>query len=162
MAFKQTGRIGNDLCDLSQRNLQNNATLSYLVEPVQPTSSGLHFGLENQMQVKTAHSSTGLTSGLITKPKMKISLQSRQFLTVPYLGKGRQDVDLETQLRTHKWEQNKKTVNPSSEKNYTEYYQTPMIDDLKSKISNPKYLVEEAANKEWRRGGQSSRDLARE
>lgn len=162
MAFQQAGRIGNDMCDLSQRNLQNGASISYMVDPVQPTGSGLHFGLDHQMQVKTAHSTAGLTSGLITKPKSKISLQERQFLTVPYLGKGRCDVDLETQLRTHTWEANRKSANPASEANYTEYHQTPMIDDLKNTISNPQYLVEEAANKEWRRGGQSSRDMARE
>lgn len=162
MAFKQTGRIGNDLCDLSQRNLQNNASMSYMVVPVQPTGSGLDFGLDHQMQVKTAYSTAGLTSGLVTKPKSRITLQSRQFLTVPYLGKGKHDVDLESQLRTHRWEPNKKTSNPASEANYIEYHQTPMIDGLKNTISNPQYLVEEAANEGWRRGGQSSRDLARE
>lgn len=162
MTFRQADRIGNDMCDLSQRNIQNGASISYMVDPVQPTGSGLHFGLDHQMQIKTAHSTSRLTSGLITKPKSKISLQSRQFLTVPYLGKGRHDVDLETQLRTHKWEPNRKSANPSSEANYTEYYQTPMIDDLKDTISNPQYLVEEAANEGWHRGGQSSRDMARE
>lgn len=162
MAFQQTSRIGNDTCDLSQRTVQNNAAVSYMVAPVKPSGSGLHFGLDNQMQVKNEHSTAGLTSGAITKQKCRISLQERQFLTVPYLGKGRHDVDLETQLRTHQWEPNRKSANPSSEESYMERHQTPMIDGLKNTISNPQYLVEEAANKEWRRGGESSRDMARE
>ena len=162
MNFQQTGRIGNDTCDLSQRAAQNKSAISYMVNPVKPTGTGMNFGLNNNMQMKNSHSTAGLANGLITKQKERISLKERQFLTVPYLGKGRHNVDLETQLRTHKWEPNCKSANPSSEKNLSDYQQTPMLQDLRSSITNPRFLVEEAADKNWRRGGESSRDLARE
>ena len=163
MEFKQNSRIGNDKCDLSQRAIQNKAAVSYMVDPTgQPTSSGLQFGLNNQIQVRGINSIHGITSGALTKPKSKITLQPRQFVTVPYLGKGRHDVDVETQLLTHKWESNRKSINPMSEESFIDHLHTPLVNDIKSSISNPKYLVEEVALKEWRRGGVSSRDLARD
>ena len=42
---------------------------------------------------------------------------------------------------------------------YMNYSTYPMMDDLKSRIGNPAYSVEEAALDGWVRGGSSARDV---
>ena len=44
-----------------------------------------------------------------------------QCLTVPYLGKGLGDCDMEFQLKTGQFDLNKKTVNNTMEQSFSEY-----------------------------------------
>ena len=41
------------------------------------------------------------------------------------------------------------------------YKNYPLIDSLEQSITNPKYLVEDAADPNWVRGGTASRDQTR-
>jgi hypothetical protein len=77
----------------------------------------------------------------------------RPFLTVPYLGKGKYDCELETSLRVSESAiANRKSVNASSEVSFIPLSQYPLIDSIKHSITNPEYLVES-----WTRGGEDSR-----
>jgi len=88
----------------------------------------------------------------------KIQLFQRPFLTVPYLGRGGGDPTLESQLLQGESVENRKSLNPSTEKPYIDYADYPLNSDLKSYINNPSNSVEELAMDGWVRGGSSARE----
>ena len=175
--FKEMSRIGNDMSDLSQKNVQNVKQGNYQLENPYPTDlemkSGMSFALNQPMFNYTGTYQTSLngtnvdTSSklLIDKnllhDKGKISLQERQYLTVPYLGKGKVETDLETKLRTGAQETHRKTVTKLSERSFIPLQNTPMIPEVASKIQNPSNLIEGAASSGWIRGGLPSREYAK-
>lgn len=87
----------------------------------------------------------------------KLSLQQRPYLTVPYLGRGSCDVTLESQLKQGDVIANKKSVSTISEQSYINNQMYPLIDSVRDTITNPKYLVQEAALDGWTRGGTATR-----
>ena len=72
-------------------------------------------------------------------------LWERPYLTVPYLGRGKSNAVLESQLQQGELANNRKSINPSTEVSYANYTQTPMIPSLKATINNPANLVEGVA-----------------
>jgi hypothetical protein len=98
----------------------------------------------------------------LLKPKCRISLLQRPFSTVPFLGRGRSDIILESQIQQGDFANNRKSINLSSEISHITYRHTPMIPSLQSTITNPANLVEGAAAEGWIRGGVPSRELTRD
>jgi len=98
----------------------------------------------------------------ITKEKEKLSLEQRQFLTVPYLGKGKINPTTETELQRGQMFLDKKSDNATSEISHISYRHTPMIPSLEEEISNPANYIESVAANGWIRGGLPSRDLLRD
>jgi len=88
----------------------------------------------------------------------KLSLQQRPFMTVPYLGRGSADTALESQLRQGDIVGNKKSVSTITEQSFMNNQMYPLIDSIKETITNPKYLVQEAALDGWIRGGSATRE----
>jgi hypothetical protein len=88
----------------------------------------------------------------------KLSLQQRPFATVPYLGRGSADTSLESQLRQGDIVGNKKSVSTVTEQSFMNNQMYPLIDSIKDTITNPKYLVQEAALDGWIRGGVATRE----
>ena len=84
----------------------------------------------------------------------KLQLNQRPFLTVPYLGRGAINPDIETQLQQGQNSSDKKSEMPSVEQANDDY---PMNDGLRERIGNPAYSVEEAALAGWVRGGKTTR-----
>ena len=174
--FHQNTRIGDDSCDLSQENVQNAHAATYMLDnfrPACPMKNAIDFATSQPaINFKGSHqvgingcnidnnSKLGITP--ITKPKCRISLQSRPFLTVPYLGKGPGDCEIETKMLHSNQDNHKKSVQCSSEKSYIPYFHYPLLEPIKQKITNPKHLVEEDASSGWIRGGISTRDLTRQ
>tara|TARA_Y100000816_G_C26098734_1_gene581900 strand:+ start:1848 stop:2408 length:561 start_codon:yes stop_codon:yes gene_type:complete len=175
--FNGMSRIGNDMSDLSQKNVQNVKQGNYQLENPYPSDlemkSGMDFALNQPMFNYTGTYQTSLngtnveTSSklLIDKnllhDKGKISLQERQYLTIPYLGKGKVETDLETKLRTGAQETHRKTATKLSERSFIPLQNTPMIPEVASKIQNPSNLIEGAASSGWIRGGLPSREYAK-
>lgn len=174
--FNQAARLGDDRTDLSQRTLQNSEYANYMLDsfrPSCPTSNHVDFATSQPSINFTGshHVSIGgsnikesselLIKG-ISKPKCRISLNERPYLTVPYLGRGKCDPELESHIQQGDFANNKKSINPSSEVCYSQYSLTPMIPTLKATISNPANLIESNAAEGWIRGGLPSRELARD
>ena len=88
----------------------------------------------------------------------KLSLQTRPFVAVPYLGRGSADTTLESQLRQGDIVGNKKSVSTVTEQSFMNNQMYPLIDSIKETITNPKYLVQEAALDGWIRGGVATRE----
>jgi hypothetical protein len=174
--FYQTSRLGYDKTDVSQRTLQNSEYATYLLDgfrPSCPMSSAIEFATSQpninftgSYQTSVGGSNIAESSKLlindISKPKCRISLMERPYLTVPYLGRGKCDPILESQIQQGDFANNKKSINPSSEVCYSAYYNTPMLPSLKATINNPANLIEDSAAEGWIRGGLPSRELARD
>lgn len=88
----------------------------------------------------------------------KLQLFQRPFLTVPYLGRGGGNPDIEAQLLHGEQFDQRKSVNTIMDKSFADYSQYPLQDDIKSYINNPANQVEELAMNGWTRGGSSARE----
>jgi len=174
--FNETTRVGDDRCDISQRNLQNSGAATYILDnfrPACPMSNAIEFATSQPNVNFTGSHQVGingcnidnnseLSITKITKPKCRISLLQRPFATVPYLGRGQSNPVLESKLLQGDLANNRKSANPSSEVCYIGYQNTPMIPSLQNTITNPANLCESSAAEGWIRGGLPSRDLTRD
>ena len=174
-AFDSMSRIGNDSVSVDQRTIQNMHHTNYLLEnfyPQCPMNNAQNFALEQPNVFYNGSHEGGINGCVIednnelkfthvTKPACKLSLTTRPYLTVPYLGKGNADPDNEFNIKVGEHALNKKTVNNTMEENFSEYKNYPLIDDLKQSINNTSYLIESDAMNGWVRGGMSAREYAR-
>jgi hypothetical protein len=173
--FNSTGRIRADNVDKTQQNMMSSKYNNYLLTSYfsenksddyvnfatsQPGitfkgSSGIGFGASNididsALTIKTDNE----------RSLEKLSLQQRPFLTVPYLGRGSCDTTLESQLKQGDVITNKKSVSTISEQSFINNQMYPLMDSIKDTITNPKFLVQEAALDGWIRGGSATRELS--
>jgi hypothetical protein len=162
--FNGLGRIGNDIADNSQSNIQNgrysNLVLTnYFSDKV--SNSHVNFASQYPGLSYTGHIGPGIGGGLVEyensilwKPEQERSLEklqlfSRPFVTVPYLGRGSCDPTLESQLQQGEYIRNKKSVSNTDENNIYEPNNYPA--ELNSNS------VEEIALGGWSRGGIDTR-----
>jgi hypothetical protein len=176
--FENMSRIGNDTCFQDQETIQNIQACNYTLQnyfiddcsmrkPVdlatmQPCVfyNGGHGMGAGGCNVDS--NSRLLLGGLVTHPRCKIDLFQRPFATVPYLGRGSVDPILEAQIQQGELLTNKRTVTRLPEKSYLKYSTTPLLPDIKQKITNPAYCIEGEASEGWIRGGLPSRELTRD
>ena len=174
--FDGTSRIGNDACDLTNKNKQNIATADYMLEnfsTLNPFNNALNlaFNQPNVMLYKEVQkedtnsdyvdANNVLTFGQGTNMRERGLIQQRMFNAVPYLGKGPANTPLENTLRGGAYNLKLKSLDPTSEvTNYNLTY-TPLIPSVEATVTNPVNYVETAANEDWVRGGVPSRLLTR-
>lgn len=173
--FFNNTRIENDNCSIDQRNVQNMGASNYMLEnyyPACPMSSAIKFATNqpnvfysgsHQLGINGCNVNTNSELKLtnLTRSKCKISLSERPFLTVPYLGRGSCNVELESQILQGDMMINKKSVNTTSETSHIKYRHYPLIPSIESSVTNPENLVEDSAADGWVRGGVPSREIAR-
>jgi len=87
-------------------------------------------------------------------------LRHRPYPTVPYMGRGKGDVSLESEIRPGESTYQSRPCNNLSGVSIDNYF-TPMIPCLEKTIQDPKYLIPELSDECWKRGGQDSRQLIR-
>jgi hypothetical protein len=174
--FDQATRLGYDRTDFSQHTLQNTEYANYMLDgfrPACPLSNAIDFATSQpninftgSYQTSVGGSNISENSQLLindlSRTKCRISLAQRPYSTVPYLGRGKCDPMLESQIQQGDFANNKKSINPSSEVCYSQYAQTPLLPTVKATISNPANLIESSAAEGWIRGGLPSRELARD
>lgn len=171
--FNSMGRIGADMTDETAQNLYNMRFGNYsIANYFSDSTSGSQIQFATLQPNVMINARSGVASGaidyhsyLLTKteterPLEKLQLNQRPFLTVPYLGRGSGDPTLESQLLQGEMVMDKKSVATVSETPYIDYSTYPMMDDLKSRIGNPVYSVQEAAMDGWVRGGVSAREYS--
>jgi hypothetical protein len=174
--FYKPTRISDDLPDVSQRTIQNAQYSTYMLDnfrPSCPMKSAIDFATSLPNVNFTGSHQVGIggcnidenSSLLLTdmsKPKCRISLMQRPFVTVPFLGRGQCNPILEAQMQQGDAANNRKSINPTSEVSYIQYSHTPMLPSLEATITNPANLIENVAANGWIRGGLSSRELTRD
>jgi hypothetical protein len=174
--FYNNSRTGFDTTDRSQRTLQNSQFSTYMLDnfrPACPMNNAVEFATSQPNVNFTGSHQVGIggcnideNSHLsltdLTRDRARISLVQRPFITVPYLGRGKSDPVLESQIQQGDLANNRKSINPSSEVSYMQYSNTPMLPALQSTITNPANLIEGVAAEGWIRGGVSSRELSKD
>jgi len=174
--FYNTTRLGDDKCELSQSNIQNSHAATYMLNNFRtacPMTKAIDFAT-SQLNVNYTGShqvgingcnineNSELTLTDLSKPKCRISLFQRPFITTPYLGRGMSNPVLESQIQQGDLANNKKSINLTSEISHIPYTNVPLIPSLEATITNPANLVEGVAADGWIRGGLPSRELARD
>jgi hypothetical protein len=173
--FNQSGRMGNDVTDTTQRTVQNSAYLdNVLAHFSSDKMSSSHVDFATQypgVMVSGTNGGTGLgalgvdtESSLLWKtasqrPLEKLQLFPRSFLTVPYLGRGSCDTNLESQLIQGENVRGKKSISTVMEQNFLPLDKYPLDSDKRARASEAKYSVEELALDGWVRGGKATRDF---
>jgi len=97
-----------------------------------------------------------------THPRCRIDLFHRPFATVPYLGRGSVDPVMEAEIQQGDMSTNKRSINKLAEKSYIPYSNTPLLSDVRDRMTNPAYSVEGVASQGWIRGGVPSREATRD
>jgi hypothetical protein len=178
--FNGTSRIRNDNTDKSQQTMINTKFNNYMLSTYfsenrsddhvrfatnQPSMmfSGINGGASAGINAFTVDVDSTLNIKKENARALeKLSLQQRPFLTVPYLGRGSCDTVLESQLKQGDIIANKKSVSTITEQSFANNHMYPLIDSIKDTITNPKYLVQEAALDGWIRGGSATREQAKQ
>lgn len=173
--FNNTGRIGLDNTDNTQRNMSNTRYANYTLEN--------HFGGTNSSNhVKFATSaptinfrgsiggglpSAGIDndSNLLIKAEQqrafeKLQLNQRAYATVPYLGRGPSNAVVESKLQQGEQVTEKKSTSTVMEKQFIDYSKYPLTKKISDRVNNPAYSIEEAALDGWVRGGLPSREVS--
>jgi hypothetical protein len=177
--FDSSSRLGDDLTYVNERTKQNNQYGSYnltnyfgencangrpmVIATSQPNifiKDG--FGPAGPGGCNINKDSNLRIGSIQTNPKSRISLLTRPYATVPYLGKGASRPVEESRLQQGEFVTNRKSVNTTSEVSYVDYKNYPLIPSLQTSITNPNNLIEGVASKGWIRGGLPSRDLVKD
>ncbi len=87
--------------------------------------------------------------------------QARPFVTVPYMGRGRGDADIESRLQQSEFIRSGKECGTISDKFYANQF-TPLIPYVAANIQNPKHIIPEVASSGWVRSGVPSRQWVRD
>lgn len=173
-AFYNSDRIGAEIDDNSQRNMENDRYTNYMLTNYfnESTSNSHIMFATSQPSIMTNSIGGGVgisgsaieqDSELLIKTTQQRSLEKlqliqRPFITVPYLGRGSCDPAIESQLQQGETIRDNKSISTISENTYIDYETFPMNENLKSRINNPAFSVEEAALDGWVRGGIDTRD----
>lgn len=176
--YNLTG-LEDDRCYLTERQQQNSKYGSYtttnyfssncgLQKPIQFATSQPNIFVNGGYGNSGAggcniDSDSNLKIGTVqTNPKCRISLQERQFVTVPYLGRGISKPLLESKIQQGDYITNRKSCDTVSETSFIPYQQYPLLPELKATVQNPHNLIESVASSGWQRGGLPTRELIRD
>lgn len=176
--FDNMSRLGEDPCYLSERDRQNSVYGNYHV-----TNYFNNCGLKDEISFATSQPNIFINGGyghsgvngcniqadsamkigtIQTKPNGRISLYTRPFLTVPYLGKGSHNPVEESKIQQGQYIRNVKSCNTTTETTHIDHRHYPLIPSLKATVTNPHNLVEGVAAEGWIRGGVPTRELIRD
>ena len=97
-----------------------------------------------------------------TNPAERLQLFTRPFVTVPYLGRGSANPDLESELFFGEPVHEKKSVSTVMDKSFSPYMLQPLDGEMEERVQNAALNVEESAMEGWIRGGAASREMSTE
>ena len=95
----------------------------------------------------------------LTNKNCKNILYTRPYKTVPYMGRGIGNPNIELKLKEGTDTYQSRPCLDLTEESFLGYTLTPMVPKLKKNVQNPIHLIPEAADSGWVRGGIPSRLL---
>ena len=173
--IQQFTRIHDDPCDQAVQNKESAGPGSYQVTNLVPAGAEA-FNVAYQQPYVQSNAGYGWSASQINTDSalrnhaiqtnsphapIRSRVQPRPFVTVPYMGRGKGDADLETQLQQPAFVRQSKDCGTISETLYQNQF-TPMIPHVKANIQNPVHLIPEDASKGWIRAGIPSRQWVRD
>uniref|UniRef100_A0A6C0JWF8 Uncharacterized protein n=1 Tax=viral metagenome TaxID=1070528 RepID=A0A6C0JWF8_9ZZZZ len=174
--FNNMGRIGTDVTDKTQQTLYNTRIANYNLSNYFSSDKSDNHVLFATMQPSVTYNGvnggSGVGGGVVDyeslllnqseqeRPLEKVQLTQRMFVTVPYLGRGAGNTDIESQLQQGEIIDHKKSTSTIMEKSFMPY-SLPVTDyNMNERVANPAYTVEEVAMEGWVRGGADARNLS--
>jgi hypothetical protein len=172
-AFMAPARLGNDESVVDARDTQNTQMANYIITPPN------QFNINRTTQIATSQPGVMFSSGALqsspdganidlssaqlyasglNRPPGHINLTPRIFATVPYLGRGTVDTDVEQVLRCGQSQTSRPSVVLISEKNFSKYSQMPLLPELQQRFADSSNYIEQDANPDWVRGGINAHD----
>jgi len=174
--FYKIDRIEDDSTCQTQRTSQNTRFSNYMLSNHYaefPSDHQVKFATEQPaIFVSGVNGGSGVGGGNVDNESIlllkteeerglgRLQLLQRPFVTVPYLGRGSCDPDLESQLLQGENISDKKSVSTIMSQSFMGYTLYPTSEKMDEHVKNPKYTVEEAALDGWVRGGAASREMA--
>jgi hypothetical protein len=176
--FNRTDRIGLDVTDNTQRNMQNTRFSNYYTTNnfSESTLSPHTIQFASAYPTMVTHGTIwgrGLNGDVVDvdsqllirttqeRPLEKLDIFARPFATVPYLGRGSCNPDVESQLMQGETVSDKKSVATVMNQSFMPYTMYPTDDYMTEHVHDPKFTVEEAALAGWVRGGSDTRNQNR-
>lgn len=95
------------------------------------------------------------------RSRCPLRIQSRPFTTVPFMGRGRGNHELESKLQQSEFVRTGRECGTVTETFFSGQF-VPLIPHLESNVQNPKNLIPEIAANGWLRGGIPSRQYVRD
>jgi len=174
--FNRMTNINDDNCAITQLNIENAQASDYMLKnffPACPMNKAIDFATQqpnifysgsHQVGINgcNVETNSNLLHTPISRPPCRLNLLQRPFATVPFLGRGRSNVNLESLLREGEIIYNSKSTNPSSEVSYINYKNYPLIPEVQETTANASNLIENDIAVGWVRGGLPSREIARD
>ena len=171
--FNNICRLGNDDCDLTNKNIESIKSANYLLENYNLNSSMnkiinlatnqpcVFYSGPKQIAINGGNidENSELKMSKLSRTRERNPLEERLFLTIPYLGRGPSNVPVENEIKRGDHMVYKKSEDPNSEVSHLNYTYYPLIPSIEATISNPSNLVEGVASEGWVRGGIPTREL---
>jgi hypothetical protein len=166
-------RVRDDKCEVAQNirdsagpgkyhvtNLVPSAAKAAAVEQPNPTILGREgYGFNNaQIDNDSRLRNEQIQAG---RQRCPLHVQSRPFATVPYMGNGRGNADVESSLLFSEFARIERPCGTISE-TFLDGQFVPLVPHLAQHIQNPANLVPEVAAQGWIRGGVPSRQFVRD
>ena len=162
----------DDLCGIEQYYKQSIGPGNYMVTNLVPDAKKVNPMSVDQLLIYPRegygfnNSSIDIDSILRNQPEYKnnkciIRSQARPFMTVPFMGSGRGNPNVESLLLHSEQVRQGKECGTVTEEFFTQQY-TPLIPTVQANIQNPKNLIPEVAAPGWIRGGTPSRPYMRD
>lgn len=172
MDINRLTKTRDDLCGIQQYYTQSIGPGKYQTQNLVPDARRVNplaaeqllmypregFGLNN---AKVDSDSMLRNETSFKSNRCQIRAQARPFLTVPFMGGGRGNPDVESLLIHSEQVRQLKECGTVTEQPFTQVF-TPLVPKLAAEIQNPKNLVPEVAAAGWIRGGIPSRAYMRD
>jgi hypothetical protein len=172
--FYQLDRIGDDNVNETQNDAQNSRYANYTTSNFFsefPSDSQIKFATAQPIVMPNGMSQGhGLVGGNVDVDSKlmhgkeqerafnRLSLIQRPFVTVPYLGRGSVDPNVESHLIQGEIITDKKGVTTVTSQSFLGHVIHPKDSEMAEHVNNTKYTVEESAMCGWVRGGIPTRD----
>jgi hypothetical protein len=172
MELNRLTKTRDDLCGIQQYYTQSLGPGKYTTMNLVPDAKKVN-PLASEQQLMYPREGYGMNNASIDADSMlrnessfksnrcQIRAQARPFLTVPFMGGGRGNPDVESMLLHSEQVKQMKECGTIAEQQFEGQW-TPMVKSLADNIQNPKNLVTESAAAGWIRGGIPSRAYMRD
>jgi hypothetical protein len=172
----QFTRIHDDPCDQTVQNKERLGPGAYQTTNLVPAAPSVMAQAYSQQVVSPVAAGYGWSAAAIdvdsvlrnnsmqtNSPHCPVRgrVQARPFVTVPYMGRGKGEADLETKLQRAPIMRQGKDCGTISDTFYENQF-TPMIPYVAQNVQNPVHLIPEVASQGWVRAGIPSRQWVRD
>ena len=173
--INQFTRVHDDPCDQTVQNREAVAPGSYQLTNLVPSNASALQMATQQVAVPAA-AGYGWSASHIDVDSvlrnhavqtnsphcpLRARVQARPFATVPYMGRGKGEADLESKLQFGQFVRQGKECGTVSDTFFENQF-TPMIPYVAQNVQNPVHLIPEVASAGWVRAGIPSRQWVRD